>query len=125
MKRLHSVPPMMSSPILESALSNFLRVCSVYALRFAGAGPKSPSPDACVLLVENTSVKDDANRGPGMTGELVTTDDGEISSLRLNVATMRDALHTRTSSHGNRRIETGFCSRSYRRLRCDESTQTI
>ena len=109
MKRLHSVPPMTGSPILESAFSNFLWVCSAYALRFACAGPKSSSPDARVLLVENTSVRGAANRQPGVTRKLVTTDDGEISSLRLNAATMRDALHTRTSSHGNRRIETGFC----------------
>jgi hypothetical protein len=56
-------------PIVEIALSNFL-ACSAYALSYAYAGPKSSSPDARGLLVENTSVKGDVYGEPGKTREV-------------------------------------------------------
>jgi hypothetical protein len=96
MERFHSVPPLTISQILEIALSNFPGVRSAYALRYAYAGPKSPLPDACYHLAENTSVNCDIYGRLVMTRELVTTDDDEISPLRRNAATMRDAVHSCT-----------------------------
>lgn len=89
------MPPLTISPVdLEIALSNFLS--SEYASSYACAVPKSPSPNACDFLVENTSVKGDVYGEPRVTREFVTTDGDEISPPRLNAATTRDAMHTRT-----------------------------
>ncbi len=100
MERCHGVPPMRIRPIVEIALSNFL-ACSAYALSYAYVGPKSSSPDARGLLVENTSVKGDVYGEPGKTREAVT------KRRRRNFATQTKCSHygrSRGTWHSDRRL---------------------